>query len=40
MNQIGKKSKILTQMVKQDEIAVIGGMYDVATGLVAFEESL
>ncbi len=36
MNQIGKKSKILTEMKTKEEIAVIGGMYDVGTGVVTF----
>lgn len=37
MNQIGKQSRILSHMVERGEIAVIGGMYDVGTGVVAFE---
>ena len=35
-NQIAKKSKILKTMLDHEEIAIIGGMYDVATGVVEF----
>jgi hypothetical protein len=38
MNQIGKKSGILSRMAEKKEIAVIGGMYDVATGVVTFAD--
>jgi carbonic anhydrase len=38
MNQIGKKSAILTEMVENGEITVIGGLYDVSTGVVNFFE--
>lgn len=37
MNQIGKKSSILSRLAEKGHIAVIGGMYDVATGVVTFE---
>jgi MFS superfamily sulfate permease-like transporter len=36
MYQISKKSKILKNMLDNGEIAVIGGMYNVATGVVEF----
>jgi carbonic anhydrase len=38
MKQIVKKSSILEQMVKQKEIAIVGGMYDVETGKIDFYE--
>lgn len=40
MRQILKRSNILSDMVKNDEIALVGGMYDVANGLVNFEENI
>ncbi len=36
MHQIHEKSTILNDMIAQGEIALIGGMYDVETGLVDF----
>jgi carbonic anhydrase len=36
MKEIQKKSSILSDMIKQKEIAIIGGMYDVQTGSVDF----
>lgn len=36
LHQVSKRSKILNEMIKNGEIAVIGGMYDVATGVVEF----
>lgn len=38
MAQIKGKSEILNQMIKNNEIALIGGMYDVETGEVDFYE--
>jgi carbonic anhydrase len=37
-HQIVKQSQILLDMVNNKEIAVVGGMYDVATGVVDFKE--
>ena len=34
--QIVKNSPILLEMIEKDEIALVGGMYDVETGLVDF----
>lgn len=34
---IFKKSEILLDMVNNEEIAIVGGMYDVATGIVDFK---
>lgn len=39
MQNILKKSPILKDMVDQNEIAIIGGMYDVETGIVDFYEN-
>jgi carbonic anhydrase len=36
LNKINKSSKIIDEMHKQGEIAIIGGMYNVSTGLVTF----
>jgi len=36
LSQIPKESAIIADMVKKKQIAVIGGMYDVATGVVEF----
>lgn len=36
MNKIAKQSKIVKKMYKRGEIAVIGGMYNVSTGMVNF----
>ncbi len=36
MKQVLKKSKILRLMAKKGEIGIIGGMYDVGSGLVRF----
>jgi carbonic anhydrase len=36
MKEIQKKSSILSDMIKQKEIAIIGGMYNVQTGSVDF----
>jgi carbonic anhydrase len=36
--QISKKSKILTKMIAKNKIMVIGGIYDVSTGIVEFKE--
>ena len=38
MHQIHEKSTILNDMIAQGQIAMIGGMYDVETGLVQFYE--
>ena len=38
MHQIHEKSTILNEMIAHGEIALIGGMYDVETGLVDFYE--
>ncbi len=38
MNQISKKSSILTEMARDNEIKIVGGMYDVSTGVVLFME--
>jgi len=40
MRQIVKKSSILSEMVSNGEIAIVGGMYDVGNGLVNFEENV
>lgn len=37
-NQIAKQSPILSEMLNNDEIAIVGGMYDVATGIVDFKD--
>jgi carbonic anhydrase len=37
-NQIIKQSEILSNMVKNKQIAIAGGMYDVTTGIVNFNE--
>lgn len=36
--QIAKQSPILLEMINNEEIAIVGGMYDVATGVVDFRE--
>ena len=36
-DQIIKQSPILLDMVNNEEIAVVGGIYDVATGVVDFK---
>ena len=38
MHQIHEKSTILNDMISRGEIALIGGMYDVETGIVDFYE--
>lgn len=38
MDQIVEKSAVLSEMVQFHEIAVVGGMYDVETGIVDFYE--
>jgi carbonic anhydrase len=38
LNEIMKKSPILKEMVLNDEIALVGGMYNVETGMVEFFE--
>lgn len=38
MHQIHEKSTILNDMITQGQIAMIGGMYDVETGVVQFYE--
>ncbi len=38
LNQIGKQSEILTEMVRREEIKIVGGMYDISTGIVSFIE--
>jgi len=38
MHQIHEKSTILNDMINKGEIALIGGMYDVETGIVDFYE--
>ncbi len=38
LKQIPKESPILAEMIQQNEIALIGGMYNVDTGLVEFYE--
>jgi len=38
MSEIPKRSQILAEMLDNDEIALIGGMYDVDTGKVSFYE--
>jgi len=38
MAQVKGKSDILNEMIKNKEIAIIGGMYDVETGIVDFYE--
>lgn len=39
IKQIGKKSRILKVLQKNNQIAVIGGLYDVSTGVVTFEDT-
>ena len=39
LRQIQKKSSILNEMIQQGEISIVGGMYDVETGLVDFYEN-
>ncbi len=39
MEKILKKSAVLKDMIEQGEIAIIGGMYDVETGIVNFYEN-
>lgn len=36
LNKINKSSSIIDEMHKKGEIAIIGGMYDVSTGVVTF----
>jgi carbonic anhydrase len=36
MKQVARKSKIIESMLRKREIALIGGMYDVSTGIVEF----
>lgn len=36
LNKISKSSPIIDEMHKNGEIAIVGGMYDVATGIVTF----
>ncbi len=36
LHQIPKQSQIIKEMIEKEQIAVIGGMYDVATGVVKF----
>jgi Carbonic anhydrase len=38
MDEIVEKSAILDEMVKSREIAIVGGMYDIETGVVDFYE--
>ena len=38
MDEVAEKSPILKEMAKLGEIAIVGGMYDVETGLVEFYE--
>lgn len=38
MDEIAERSEILHQMIESHEIAIIGGMYDVETGVVDFYE--
>lgn len=38
MDEIAKRSPIIEEMVKAHEIAIVGGMYDVETGVVDFYE--
>ena len=38
MHQIHDKSTILNDMIQKGEIAIIGGMYNVETGVVEFYE--
>ena len=38
MDEVAEKSPILKEMVKNGEIAIVGGMYDVETGVVEFYE--
>lgn len=38
VGQISKKSKILAKMKEKNQIAIIGGMYDVSTGIVTFDQ--
>ena len=38
MGEITKRSKVLREMVDAGEIAIVGGMYDVETGVVEFYE--
>jgi len=38
MDEIAERSKILHEMIESHEIAIIGGMYDVETGVVDFYE--
>lgn len=40
MKQIVKKSPILAEMISQNQIALVGGMYDVAKGVVNLEENV
>ncbi|MFT6332963.1 MAG: carbonic anhydrase [Lentimonas sp.] len=37
-HQITKQSPIILDMVNNEEIVIVGGMYDVATGVVDFQE--
>ncbi len=38
MDEIAKRSSIIEEMVKTHEIAIVGGMYDIETGIVDFYE--
>jgi carbonic anhydrase len=38
MDEIAKRSPIIEEMVKAHEIAIVGGMYDIETGIVDFYE--
>lgn len=38
MDEIAERSPILRQMVEDEQIAIVGGMYDVKTGVVEFYE--
>lgn len=38
MHEIPKRSKVIAEMLDKGEIAIIGGMYDVETGVVDFYE--
>ncbi len=40
MENIQKKSSVLKEMIEQNEIAIIGGMYDVETGIIDFYENV
>jgi carbonic anhydrase len=39
VGQVKERSPILYEMIQKGEIAIVGGMYDVESGVVDFYES-